>query len=94
MKRHPDRGISVVVLLMLTGGAVNAGTLALSNDAAPFGWKAREAALAIEDPGLTVEDKVTLVATRAATAISDEDDCTMSTAGGTTAAASGRCTRG
>jgi hypothetical protein len=85
MKRHPGRGISVVALLMLSGGVVNA---------VPFGWEAHEAARAVEDPGLTVEDKVTLVSARAATAISDEDDCTHSTAGGTTAAASGRCTRG
>ena len=94
MKRHPGRGMLVVALLMLSGGAVNAGPLALSDDAAPLGWRAREAALAIEDPGLTVEDKVTLVAASAAALISDEDDCTQSTAARTTAAASGRCTRG
>ena len=75
MKRHPGRGMLVVALLMLSGGAVNAGPLALSDDAAPFGWRAREAA-------------------SAAALISDEDDCTQSTAAWTTAAASGRCTRG
>lgn len=50
--------------------------------------------VAIADTGLTVDDKVTLVAAGAAGAISDEDDCTQSTAARTTAAASGRCTRG
>jgi hypothetical protein len=65
----------VVALLMLSGGAVNAGPLASSDDAAPFGWRPREAV-------------------SAAALISDEDDCTQSTAARTTAAASGRCTRG
>ncbi len=95
MKRHPSRGLSVAtLLLMLSAGAANAGTLALWDGAAPFEWKARESTLAVEDPGLTVEDKVTLVAPRVGAAISDEDDCTMSVAGRAIPAVSGRCTRG